>query len=493
MRSIARSSNVMVAVGYNGTVLTSSDGNVWHNTDIKTESYLFGVLWNGNKFIAVGANDTVLASVDGIRWENNTKDGSGKYLNYYGTAYGSGKFIAVGGSSTEYVIMSSSDGISWITREIKTGYPLKDIIWTGNMFVAVGYKGTILTSDDGVVWIARMSGTTDDLFGVAWNGSRYVAVGGYYPNGVIFESDDGITWNKCTISSRKPLDSVTWGNGKFVAVSAFENMISTSVDGINWNSISQTVSQTLSSITCGNNMFTALDSAKDVVTSPDGTTWTLSYSYGGSNRLIRIMWAGKRLIGVGGAGLILSAPEGGDLSADNSNAANHLRAIASDGSRFVAAGENNTIIMGSAPNNDAALSNVLLQTGVLNKVFDKQTTRYFVVLTQQDARIPAIRAVPSDNYASVSIANAASFPGTTIITVTAEDGITTKAYSISFVKRSIDCNNDGKVDVKDLAVLSQAYGSTAGDGTGRYKENADFDDNDKIDITDFLLLKLQLN
>ena len=75
------------------------------------------------------------------------------------------------------------------------------------LFVAVGYSGTILTSTDGITWISRTSGTSQFLYSVTYSESLglFVAVGN---GGTILTSTDGITWNDINGSIKTPLNSV---------------------------------------------------------------------------------------------------------------------------------------------------------------------------------------------------------------------------------------------------------------------------------------------
>ena len=57
-----------------------------------------------------------------------------------------------------------------------TNQNLNSVIWTGNIFVAVGDSGVIPSSLDGVTWKKENSGTTLNLRRVASNSNRIVAV-----------------------------------------------------------------------------------------------------------------------------------------------------------------------------------------------------------------------------------------------------------------------------------------------------------------------------
>ncbi len=83
-----------------------------------------------------------------------------------------------------------TDAIDWTTR-LTVPLPLLDVVWDGQVFIAVGYGGTILTSVDGIDWAAQESATDDVLGAVTAFGSDIYAVGG---PGVLLSTDHGETW-----------------------------------------------------------------------------------------------------------------------------------------------------------------------------------------------------------------------------------------------------------------------------------------------------------
>ncbi|WP_010273181.1 endonuclease/exonuclease/phosphatase family protein [Paenibacillus senegalensis] len=80
------------------------------------------------------------------------------------------------------------------------------------------------------------------------------------------------------------------------------------------------------------------------------------------------------------------------------------------------------------PGTSAALSEIRVD-GTALESFDPEQTDYTVTLPTF-AAIPAITATPEDAYAQVDVAQAAGLPGTSIITVTSEDGLTVKRYTV---------------------------------------------------------------
>lgn len=61
--------------------------------------------------------------------------------------------------------------------------------------------------------------------------------------------------------------------------------------------------------------------------------------------------------------------------------------------------------------------------------FDPDQTEYTVNLAN-NAGIPVVTAAPEDPYAQVDVAQASGLPGTSIVTVTSEDGLSVKRYTI---------------------------------------------------------------
>lgn len=93
---------------------------------------------------------------------------------------------------------------------------------------------------------------------------------------------------------------------------------------------------------------------------------------------------------------------------------------------------------GSGPviSNDATLS-ALTYNGTSVPNFDPNTTTYDVELPTGTTTVPTVVATKNDSKASDPVISAAtSLPGATTVTVTAEDGTTTKTYTINFTVAS---------------------------------------------------------
>jgi hypothetical protein len=134
-----------VAVG--DGILTSPDGVSWTGRMSPTAEWLNDIVWSGTQFVAMGYNGAIVTSSDGVTWAVAPQDPI-LVTTLSAVAWSGTQFVAVGRGST---IVTSNDGIHW-TNVLSgtTGVFFGDVIWTGGEFVAVGDSGTIVTSPDGV-------------------------------------------------------------------------------------------------------------------------------------------------------------------------------------------------------------------------------------------------------------------------------------------------------------------------------------------------------
>ncbi|MCX6954077.1 MAG: immunoglobulin domain-containing protein [Verrucomicrobia bacterium] len=184
---------------------TSQDGAAWSYLDNKLRREMNAVIWNGAQCVAVGESGTILTSPDSETW---TERRAGSLGMLYAVAWSGKRFVVVGyGNST------STDGIAWTA--VDSLYGGFSVVWSGTQFVIVGAEGAIVTSPDGLVWTRRVSGTTQPLNGVTWDGRRFVAVGGY---GTILSSADGITWTSHRSGTVTSLKAIHWTGAYYVVL-----------------------------------------------------------------------------------------------------------------------------------------------------------------------------------------------------------------------------------------------------------------------------------
>jgi hypothetical protein len=233
---------------------------------------------------------------------------------------------------------------------------VRGIIRVGTRTVAVGDDGAISARDtDNSIWFVKVNGGSQRLYGVAFSGSLYVVVGGD-TSGFIRTSPDGNlqTWTTRTSNSTTPLFDVIWANNLFVAVGESGSIV-TSANGTSWTvRVAAGALQNLLAVAFGAGRFVAVGGAGTVRTSTDGLTWNsfnLPSTVGVTLR--DIVWDGRQFIVCATNGRIYTSPTGISGSwvlklGDRPNVSG-LQAVAAGGARIVAVGSNGACSMSPRP------------------------------------------------------------------------------------------------------------------------------------------------
>jgi hypothetical protein len=132
----------------------------------------------------------------------------------------------------------------------------------------------IASSSDGVSWTQRLNPGTDteNTFVFAID-SRYVVLTGSTSQPRLYHSTDGVTWT--TVVRSYGYSSAASNGSRIVAARGGTASVDYSTDGVTWATVSLPVSVSRVSHAAG--LFWAFpgSSSTDVLTSPDGVTWTL--------------------------------------------------------------------------------------------------------------------------------------------------------------------------------------------------------------------------
>jgi Pectate lyase superfamily protein len=306
---------IYVAVGNNGSIVYSLDGQVWNNTTSGTKNSLFGVTYGQGTFVAVGGNGTILYSSDGRVWKQpaaiqdyininvyNTNDlvnyqghvykakaitqgnlptnpaywssytlGTVPYTGINDIAYGligtTGYFVLV---TTMGYIYTSTDAVNWTLSSSGVNTNINAITYNSNKFVAVGSAGVVLigTGSTNITW-TNSTISNYDLFGIRYDGTYYIATG---HKNKVYHSTDLITWNRTlidgftsTTSSGSHVYAITsWGDVYKDNGSLQFTQIGTVASGI----------ENFSVIYYANSIFVAMTFSGGIYISSDAITWT---------------------------------------------------------------------------------------------------------------------------------------------------------------------------------------------------------------------------
>ena len=135
--------NIIVAVGNNGTVITSDVGTFWSSNNITGEN-LNKVIWTGSQFITVGNNSEIRTSTNGTSWVQITPNISGNFTNiHYNSYYDLYTLLDSNG-----ILYYSFNLQNWTQRSTNQSNVLKDINYSivEDRYISVGSGATSIYS-----------------------------------------------------------------------------------------------------------------------------------------------------------------------------------------------------------------------------------------------------------------------------------------------------------------------------------------------------------
>jgi len=194
-----------IAIGDNGLILTSPNGNVWTTQNAQTTNNINDVFWfsgfdvQGAPFtlyVAVGDSGLLLTSSDAINWQQEqTSQGTIIGENFYGIAHDNDYFIVVGTNGRILVRNNTPtpNGTTWMDFFSNQTYgQLNDIIYNGSTNIIVGNNGIIITGTaQGGVFSPLNTNFVSNLNAITFSGSNYVIAG---DGGIILYSNNGLSW-----------------------------------------------------------------------------------------------------------------------------------------------------------------------------------------------------------------------------------------------------------------------------------------------------------
>ena len=198
-----------------GSTILSGDGTNWNQEDLSGlpgAVNLEDVAWLGDKYIAVGKNGTILTSNDvGTVWTAQDAGVNVATISLNAVASNNNRIVVVGTNGT---ILNSTDGAVWVELANLTNNNLNDVSWDGSQFNVVGSNDTILTSTDGITWTSHIPGTSDINFVAAtqWDSAlpQYPVVGTVGSAGTFVVSPDGDPGIIIRTGTTEQLGGMTW-------------------------------------------------------------------------------------------------------------------------------------------------------------------------------------------------------------------------------------------------------------------------------------------
>lgn len=266
VHDIAALDGTWVIVGKHGTILTSHDSMSWSRVPSPTEADLHGVCGSDLGLIAVGSGGTILSSFDGDLW---FEDDSPTSADLWGVASNGETALACG------------DGGTVVTTS-----------WGWSLYDATAGPGRNFSQ-------VAVVGTTYYFAGPGWSGFLILTVGS---QGLVQSTGSyGPLYSKSAFTGLAPST-----NGYFAAVGTAVRSYTTNSG---WRPLGGPANEALYSIGDVGGTLVAVGDRGTIVSSPDGTSWTLEPSPT-TNPLASIASGPTRGVIVGSGGTILHSEDG---------------------------------------------------------------------------------------------------------------------------------------------------------------------------------------
>jgi len=161
LNDVAWLNNQFIAVGNNGAILTSPDGMTWTTQASGVAASLYNVAWNGSVYVATGTSNTVLSSADAISWLPQTTGATASTNWSGGLVWTGNQFMLSGQYNGDAMMMSSADGISWVSNNLITNTFLSSVDVFAGKVLAGGNFGVLIAGTNFDVVTTISAGATE--------------------------------------------------------------------------------------------------------------------------------------------------------------------------------------------------------------------------------------------------------------------------------------------------------------------------------------------
>jgi hypothetical protein len=309
LRSVTLFGAKIIVTGENGTVLQGYSTTGLDLISLGTTDWLEGVTGSPDLLVAVGDNAAIYTSTDGVTWQRQAVP----FANWLRSiAYGSGVFVAVGEGG---FISTSADGVTWQVGSSGTTVDLNDVVWLRDRFYvagsSAGTSAVLLSSPSGRDWESVSPGATGELFATASVDDTLLVAGDRE-----VRTRTGVLWID-ELSSGRPAPpplatyyAAVGGGGRFVisgrnGVGA-EGFRTSALGSWCWRDFSLSVRTWLWDVTRTSDLYIAVGDLTTIMTSGDGIDWY--------EELVPGLLTNTVLLGVGGnTNLTLAVGSGGQM------------------------------------------------------------------------------------------------------------------------------------------------------------------------------------
>jgi hypothetical protein len=317
-------------VGDGGTVLTNNFRLSFFKVNVGVTNTLFAASGNTNEIVIAGDSALLLGNLQNGSWTQQadaTSPTLAPLWPYY-SALWDGRLFLIGGRTglkVEGFRTNSTSPLVWYSET----QPTRNWLWSGtratNFYAACGAQGTVVTSEDGVVWsreVTPAAATPQVLLGIGGNNNALVSVG---TGGIILRGPNIIT-NAVS----------TNGTGQLVTNQ-------TSLFGVVWEQANSPTQNDLQAVASNESTFIVAGAKGTILTSADGKSWQ-PRSSGVTNFLSSATASSQGWILTGSAGMILRSPDATSWTKQTSGVADWVYSVRFVGGKLIAVGENGLIL-----------------------------------------------------------------------------------------------------------------------------------------------------
>lgn len=191
LEAVIYANNRFIIVGASGLFAKSNNGLVWEVGNIDSVDK-YSLTFGEGKYIAVGLNGSIFESTDGETWVDNSDSTFTQSIRT--VAYGNGLFVCGGQAGA---IRYSADGKVWTTattNSTSTISYIRGIAYSNGRFYACMYtsagKGEIWVSDDAATWTVQFA-ANGRLWAIMANDNILLSTG---DSGTIYKLDLAVEW-----------------------------------------------------------------------------------------------------------------------------------------------------------------------------------------------------------------------------------------------------------------------------------------------------------
>lgn len=183
----------------------------WHEYEGATEALLLSCAYGNGYYIAVGNNGVIVYSNDGQSW--NLFGNMSNQPTIDKIVFGNGYFLAMSYTSRTIYKAYMPNGWTIQTTMEDTINPT-NLLYVNNHFVLTGENGYIGFSQDGIKFKQLNTNISNiRINSVAYGNTVYLAVG---DNGLLLYSKTGEVWNNITESQVDNYKNIIFYNGVFI-------------------------------------------------------------------------------------------------------------------------------------------------------------------------------------------------------------------------------------------------------------------------------------